>query len=154
MKCWDCEISTWGEIPAESEINLNLIYETASFSGFWKKTSLLCVWQLWKKLTSFTGDKHSLRGNALRGNEALISAETHISPLSCQHHPNALNLFASFPSSVASLLFSYCHLDLKLEPRALVAYLVFIKGVLDFTSAEPIRPATQVLTIPRFKGSR
>lgn len=65
MKRWDCEISTRGEIPAESEINLNLIYETASFSGFWKKTSLLCVWQLWKKLTSFTGDKHSLRGNAL-----------------------------------------------------------------------------------------
>lgn len=46
---WDCEISTRGEIPAESEINLNLIYETASFQGFGKKTSLLYVWQLWKK---------------------------------------------------------------------------------------------------------
>lgn len=44
MKRWDCEISTRGEIPAESEINLNLIYETASFSGFWEKDiSVMCL---------------------------------------------------------------------------------------------------------------
>lgn len=62
MKRWDCEISTRGEIPAESEINLPGEFDLWNCILFrlLEKRHLCYVFGRYGR-TWFTGDKHSLR---------------------------------------------------------------------------------------------